>query len=187
MEWINKEPRVACRSQKDRLQCWKSYEINVVLTLIIHELNDNRMHEIQCWVSRDVSRSRDSVCVSRVSSRSRTLMSRSRREMSRSRRPRHRRDTVKQLNFDELFSDSRCFPPAWNKPGKTRKATCGTDSDSRNFNLYRWQRDIYESCLPFFASVPTNLLIYANEVRSSIIEPCAIIAVLRRACSIVWK
>ena len=39
----------------------------------------------------------------------------------------------------------------------------------------------------FFASVRTNLLIYANEVRSSIIEPCAIIAVLRRACSIVWK
>ena len=39
----------------------------------------------------------------------------------------------------------------------------------------------------FFTSVRTNLLIYANEVRSSIIEPCAIIAVLRRACSIVWK
>ena len=61
----------------------------------------------QCWVSRDVSRSRDmsrdSVCVSRVSSRSRTLMSRSRsrsrREMSRSRRPRHRRDTVKTAQF----------------------------------------------------------------------------------------
>ena len=63
--------------------------------------------DYQCWVSRDVSRSRDmsrdSVCVSRASSRSRTLMSRSRsrsrREMSRSRRPRHRRDTVKTAQF----------------------------------------------------------------------------------------
>ena len=63
---------------------------------------------MQCWVSRDVSRSRDmsreseTVClVSRLASR--TLMSRSRsrsrREMPRSRRPRHRRDTVKTAQF----------------------------------------------------------------------------------------
>ena len=63
----------------------------------------------------------------------------------------------------------------------------GLETETRLESRDTQHCDFYESCLPFFASVRTNLLIYANEVRSSIIEPCAIIAVLRCACSIVWK
>ena len=82
----------------------------------------------QCWVSRDVSRSRDmsrdSVCVSRVSSRSRTLMSRSRSrsrwEMSRSRRPRHRKNSSILTSYFQILAAFRPHETpfvSWFKPG----------------------------------------------------------------------